>query len=71
MYAQDTDTVVAELAMVYQSASARAHEATTHSQNTHLPMMERVRFRRKASEFQELADQALRMINELSAEVAA
>ncbi len=71
MYAQETDTVVAELATVCHSASARAKEASDRSQDTQLPMMERVRLRRKAMESQELADQALRMINELTVEVAA
>ncbi len=71
MYAQETDTVVAELATVYHSASARANEASDRGQDTLLPMMERVRLRRKAMELQELADQALRMINELTVDVAA
>lgn len=67
MIAQNTDAVVAELAIVYQSACARANEATDRSRDALLPIMERLRLRRKASEFQELADQALRMIHELSA----
>lgn len=71
MYAQETDTVVAELANVYYSASARAKEASDQSQDTQFPMMERVRLRRTAMELQELADQALRMINELTVDVAA
>jgi|GEM_PF-5916413 hypothetical protein len=71
MYAQETGTVVAELANVYYSASTRAKEASDRSQDTQFPMMERVRLRRKAMELQELADQALRMINELTVDVAA
>jgi hypothetical protein len=71
MYTQETETVVAELFDVFRSASARAREAAECSKNMELPLMERLGFRRKANEFQELADQALRMIHELTAGVAA
>ena len=71
MPAQDTAAIVAELATVYRSASARAGEAEQRSHDTLLPLMERLRYRRKARELQELADQALRMINELNAGAAA
>jgi hypothetical protein len=71
MYAQEIDAVVADLADVYHSASVRAREATERSRNTQLPLMERLSFRRQANELQELADQALRMIHELTASAAA
>jgi hypothetical protein len=71
MHAQEIDVVVADLANVYRSASQRANEATACSHNTRLPLMERLSFRRQAHDFQELADQALRMIHELTASAAA
>jgi hypothetical protein len=71
MSAQEDDTVLAELTAVYRSALARAQEVTERSRDSHLPLMERLRFRREAKEHQELADLALRMVHELTASVAA
>ena len=71
MYAQETENVVSELADVHRLAMARAQEATERSHDTLLPLMERLAFRRQALESQELADQALRMIHELTAGAAA
>ena len=71
MHAQEPDNVVADLINVYRSATANAGEAVTHSQDARLPMMERLAYRHQAQRYQELADQALRMVNELTAKVAA
>ena len=71
MPGQETNAVVAELADVHRLASERARKATERSRDTLLPLMERLACRRQALESQELADQALRMINELTASAAA
>ncbi len=71
MHGQEQENVVADLINVYTSATANAGEAAIHSQDSRLPMMERLAYRRQAQRYQELADQALRMVNELTAKVAA
>jgi hypothetical protein len=71
MQAEEHEAVVADLIRVYQSAVESASEAAWRSRDTHLPMMERVAYRHQALQAQELADQALRMIDELSLHVAA
>ncbi len=63
---QDTTNVVADLIKVYTSAAESAAEATQRSYDAQLPMRERIASRRQAHEMQELADQALRMVNELT-----
>ncbi len=63
--------VIAELIDVYTSATATANEAAQRSRDSHLPMLERAALRHRALQYQELADQALRMVNELTAQVAA
>ena len=71
MQAEEHEDVVADLIRVYQYAVQNASEAAWRSRDTHLPMMERVAYRHQALKAQELADQALRMIDELSAHIAA
>jgi hypothetical protein len=71
MHAHDDENVVADLINVYTSAADNAHQAALRSLDTRLPIMERLSYRRQATRYQELADQALRMVNELTAKVAA
>ncbi len=71
MHGDQSNNVVADLINVYTSSAAGAQEAAQRSRDAHLPMMERVAYRHQALQLQELADQALRMINELTAQAAA
>ena len=71
MDGQDTQDIVADLINVYTSAAASASEAAQRSRDLHLPLLERLAYRHQALKFQELADQARRMINELTTGVAA
>lgn len=70
MQPQEREHVMAELINVYTSASARANDAAQRSQDPRLPLLERLSYRHQASQSQELADQALRMIDELTAYAA-
>jgi|tagenome__1003787_1003787.scaffolds.fasta_scaffold5815461_1 hypothetical protein len=67
----ETENVVAELIDVYTSSITSAADATQRGNDHQLPLMERLAYRRQAQQLQELADQALRMINELTTRVAA
>ena len=71
MQGDDSDNVVADLIHVYTLAVTSAEEAAHRSRDPELPMMERLAYRHKALHMQELADQALRMVNELTARTAA
>jgi hypothetical protein len=71
MQGDDSDNVVADLIHVYTTAMASAEEAAQRSRDLNLPMMERLAYRHKALRMQELADQALRMVNELTVRTAA
>ncbi len=71
MNSERDDTVVSDLIDVYTSASANASEALERSRDQRLSMLERAAQRHRAHQYQELADQALRMIHELTAKVAA
>ena len=71
MQGQDTGNVVVDLINVYTSATSEAAEAAQRSHDPQLPMRERLAYRRRALQCQELADQALRMIHELTARAAA
>ena len=71
MQPQDSENVVADLIDVYRTAVANATEAELRSRDPHLPMRERLVYRHRAHEAQDLADQALRMVNELTTRVAA
>ncbi len=71
MHEQDHDVVVTDLINVYTSATASANAAAELGRDTRLPMMERLRYRQQAQHYQELADQARRMVNELSSRAAA
>jgi cellobiose phosphorylase len=63
--------VIADLINVYRSAIANADEVALRSRDPQLPMMERLKLRHQAHQYQELADQALRMVNELTSKAAA
>ncbi len=71
MFAQQDPNVVADLMDVYRSANANADEAARRGRDTALPMIERLQYRHQAQQYRELADQALRMIHELTAQAAA
>ncbi len=71
MYAQQDPNVVADLIDVYRSANTNADEAARRGRDTTLPMTERLQYRHQAQQYRELADQALRMIHELTAQAAA
>ena len=70
MQPQEREDVMADLINVYSSALARAGDAAQRGQDQRLPLQERLSYRRQASQSQELADQALRMIDELTARTA-
>ena len=70
MQPQEREDVMADLINVYSSALARAGDAAQRSRDQRLPLLERLSYRRQASQSQELADQALRLIDELTAQTA-
>lgn len=71
MNEQDHDAVVADLVDVYASATANARAAAQSSRDPRLSLIERLRHRHQAQKYQELAEQARRMINELTPRAAA